>query len=178
MYLHTSKQLKYFNEVIRLHYEEGYSEDRIAHILPIGHTTAGRWIREYARSSGSISTNFGSFNHQALFNKARTLYESGTSVTAISRITGMSRTTIYKWIAIFAQRKDDIPMPHKDVKQQQPFNAEMDTEISIDELKAKLKSTEAALRKAELRADLYDEIINVAEAKFKISIRKKAGAKQ
>lgn len=42
--LHTEKELKYFKEVIRLHYEEGYGERRIEKILPIGHTTASRWI--------------------------------------------------------------------------------------------------------------------------------------
>ena len=35
--LHTEKQRLYFNEVIRLHYEEGMGEDRISRILPIGH---------------------------------------------------------------------------------------------------------------------------------------------
>ena len=35
-HLHTEKQLKYFNEVIRLHYEEGYGEDRISKLLPVG----------------------------------------------------------------------------------------------------------------------------------------------
>lgn len=35
-----------------------------------------------------------------------------------------------------------------------------------------------ALRVEELRADAFDELINVAESKFNISIRKKAGAKQ
>ena len=38
--LRTEKQQKYFKEVIRLHYEEGYGEERIARIIPIGHTTA------------------------------------------------------------------------------------------------------------------------------------------
>ncbi|MCQ2210345.1 MAG: hypothetical protein MJZ34_08640 [Paludibacteraceae bacterium] len=46
--LHTEKELKYFKEVIRLHYEEGYGEDRIAKILPVGHTTASRWIAIFA----------------------------------------------------------------------------------------------------------------------------------
>lgn len=35
--LHTEKQMLYFNEVIRFHYEEGMGEDRISRILPIGH---------------------------------------------------------------------------------------------------------------------------------------------
>ena len=52
--LHTEKQQKYFKEVIRLHYEEGYGENRIARIIPIGHTTAARWIAIFAREKGKI----------------------------------------------------------------------------------------------------------------------------
>jgi hypothetical protein len=37
---------------------------------------------------------------------------------------------------------------------------------------------EKELRREKLRADLNDEIINVAEQKFNIQIRKKAGAKR
>ena len=53
--LHTEKQRLYFNEVIRLHYEEGMGEDRISRILPIGHTTASRWIAIFAMGKGRIS---------------------------------------------------------------------------------------------------------------------------
>ena len=51
----TEKQRLYFNEVIRLHYEEGMGEDRISRILPIGHTTASRWIAIFAMEKGRIS---------------------------------------------------------------------------------------------------------------------------
>ena len=53
--LRTTKQLKYFDEVIRLHYEEGYGEDRIASILPLGHTTISRWIAIFASQHGEVS---------------------------------------------------------------------------------------------------------------------------
>ena len=52
--LKTTKQLKYFDEVIRLHYEEGYGEDRIASILPVGHTTVSRWIAIFASRQGEV----------------------------------------------------------------------------------------------------------------------------
>ena len=54
-----------------------------------------------------------------------------------------------------------------------------DTELSkvIQELQAELKELRAQLTKAEIKAEAYEELINVAEAKFKIPIRKKAGAK-
>ena len=52
--LKTTKQLKYFDEVIRLHYEEGYGEDRIASLLPVGHTTVSRWISIFASQGGEV----------------------------------------------------------------------------------------------------------------------------
>ena len=45
-------------------------------------------------------------------------------------------------------------------------------------LQAELKKLRAELLNAEIKAEAYDELINVAEAKFGIQIRKKAGAKQ
>lgn len=45
-------------------------------------------------------------------------------------------------------------------------------------LQAKIKELEALLKKDSIRADFYGEMINVAEAKFNIPIRKKAGTKQ
>ena len=121
--LHTEKQLKYFDEVIRLHYEEGYCEDRISQLLPIGHTTASRWIAIFAKEKGKISGA----------NDMRKPQETASS----------------------SQEKDEIA-----------------------KLQARVKELEAQLLHAEIKAEAYDEMINVAEAKFRIPIRKKAGAKQ
>jgi len=121
--LHTQKQLKYFDEVIRLHYEEGYGEDRISQFLPIGHTTASRWIAIFAKEKGKISGA----------NDMRKPQETASS----------------------SQEKDEIA-----------------------KLQARVKELEAQLLRAEIKAEAYDEMINVAEAKFRIPIRKKAGAKQ
>lgn len=54
-------------------------------------------------------------------------------------------------------------------------------EIVEDEnesLQERLLRLEKELKEARMRAALYEEIINVAEKKFDIRIRKKAGAKQ
>lgn len=48
----------------------------------------------------------------------------------------------------------------------------------VEELHKRVKELEAQLLQAEIKADFYDEMINVAEAKFNLPIRKKAGAKQ
>lgn len=47
-----------------------------------------------------------------------------------------------------------------------------------ENLKKRIKELKAQIRRAEIKAEFYDEMINVAEAKFKIQIRKKSGDKQ
>ena len=116
----------YYDEAIRLHFELGYGEDRIAAILPIGHTTAWRWIRRFAAE-----------------NKDKT--------------TAMARTKKTKTV---------------------PKVSDEEAKDDIQSLKAELSALKAKLKMAEMRADLYDEMIKVAEKKFKVEIRKKAGAKR
>lgn len=43
---------QHHDEVIRLYYTEGYSEESIGQMLGIGHTTVGRWVLAYAESKG------------------------------------------------------------------------------------------------------------------------------
>ena len=121
--LHTAKQLKYFDEVIRLHYEEGYGEDRIEQVLPVSHSTASRWIAIFAREKGKIS---------------------GTN----------------------------------DMRKPQANTSSQVTNDEVAKLQERVKELEAQLLRAEIKAEAYDEMINVAETKFRIPIRKKAGAKQ
>jgi hypothetical protein len=121
----TLKKEMYYDEAIRLHFELGYGEDRIAEILPIGHTTAWRWIRKFAAE-----------------NKGKT--------------TSMART-----------KKKTVPKA-----------SDGEAKDDIQSLKAELSALKDKLKQAEMRADLYDEMINVAEKKFKVEIRKKAGAKR
>lgn len=120
------KQELYYDETIRLHFELGYGEDRIAKILPIGHTTVWRWIRKFAAENKVTTTPM------SRTKKARTASEASDG-----------------------EAKDDI-----------------------QSLKAELSALKAKLKTAEMRADLYDEIIKVAEKKFRVEIRKKAGAKR
>lgn len=122
-HLHTEKQLRYFDEVIKLHYEEGLGEDRISRLLPIGHTTVSRWIGIFAQEKGKSS-----------------------------RI--------------------------KDMKKSQSTSSELEQDSEVQVLQKQVKELEAQLLRAEIKAEFYDKMIDVAEAKFKVPIRKKAGAKQ
>ena len=122
-HLHTAKQQKYFDEVIRLHYKEGYGPERISNLLPIGHSTVSRWIAIFAKEGVNVS---------------------GTN---------------------------DMQKPQENTSSQVPNE-------DVAKLQARVKELEAQLLRAEIKAEAYEEMINVAEAKFRIPIRKKAGAKQ
>lgn len=52
-YLHTEDQGKYFEDVIRLH-KSGCSSRKIAKLLPLGSTTASKWIAIYKREKGKV----------------------------------------------------------------------------------------------------------------------------
>jgi len=126
MHLHTKKQHDYFEEVIRLHYEKGYGEDRISRILPIGHATVSRWIAIFAADNDEKSVQ-------------------------------MAKT--------------------KSKLHTHPTHGE--TQVNDAKvLQAEVFRLQAQLKEERLRADAYNEMINVAESRFNIAIRKKAGAKR
>lgn len=120
--LHTRKQALFFNEVIRLHYKEGYCSKRISRILPISDRTASRWISIFALES----------KHRIVKMK-RNSHKSSQVCGAVSE---------------------------------------------CQALQERIKELEAKLLKSEIKAEAYNRMIDIAEAKFRIPIRKKAGAKQ
>ena len=125
MHLHTKKQLKYFKEVIKLHYEKGYGEDRISRILPIGHATVSRWIAIFTAENNAKA----------------------------------------------------VPMLKTKIKLKTQPTATCQEINDVKVLQAEVARLQAELQHERFRADAYDEMINVAESKFNVSIRKKAGAK-
>ena len=110
----------------------------------------------------------------------------GLSYRQIAKILPVSKTTIMRWIAIFAEENPHAQRMVKlttNVKtrkvesvQTEPSSAKMPEDVqSLQEEVLRLR---AQLEKAEIKAEAYEELINVAETKFRIPIRKKAGAKQ
>ena len=117
---------KYYDEVMRLYFEEGMGSLRITHLVPVARTTILRWIRNFVSENPE-------YRYQ--MQKANAVKLEGTS-------------------------------------------NEKASQAEIKALKEELGRLQVKLRKADLRADLYDEMINVAEKQFNIPIRKKVGAKQ
>lgn len=108
------------------------------------------------------------------------LHKSGCSNGAISRLLPVDKTTVSKWISIFVREKGQIMRVKRTEKLVDPDGLRV-PEPSMDEmesLRRRVKELESQLLQTEIKAEAYDEMIRVAESKFGIPIRKKAGAKQ
>ena len=116
--------------------------------------------------------------------QALTLSKQGLPVSTIVKLIPVDRATIYRWIAKFAvdnlQEEPSVMArkSKKDVQTQpeEPVNEALPDDVIA--LQKEIKDLRAQLTKAEIKAEAFDELINVAEAQFGIQIRKKAGAKQ
>ena len=111
------------------------------------------------------------------------LYNRGMPIKEIAAQVPVSLATVYRWI--------NLPK-HKSIKRKsepksKDFAAGGDSKKSVSSgnsscenalLVAQIKELKAQLRAAELKACAYETMVNVAEKKFGIAIRKKHGAKQ
>ena len=112
------------------------------------------------------------------------LSKQGLPVSTIVKLIPVDRATIYRWIAKFAvdnpQEEPSIMVKKSKkgarVQPEVPINEVLQDEVIA--LQKEIKDLRAQLTKAEIKAEAFDELINVAEAQFGIQIRKKAGAKQ
>ena len=116
--------------------------------------------------------------------QALTLSKQGLPVSTIDKLIPVDRATIYRWIAKFAV--DNLQEEPSVMARKSKKDAQSQSEVPVNEalpddviaLQKEIKDLRAQLTKAEIKAEAFDELINVAEAQFGIQIRKKAGAKQ
>jgi transposase len=109
--------------------------------------------------------------------------KTGLSSYQLSKKFPVSDSTIQRWICNFA---DEFQESKNMKKSSTPKLAVGKTAPEVipsantpqETAEEKIARLEKELKDANLRADLYNEIINVAEKKFNIQIRKKAGTKQ
>lgn len=96
---------------------------------------------------------------------------------------GISRTTICKWVQIY----QGIHGLERTQKQQNHYLRDMDdphkkrlpkANPTAQDLEKKIAALEKQLQWEKLRADALDTMINIAEEKLDISIRKKSGSPQ
>ena len=101
--------------------------------------------------------------------------ELGYSIGHISRIFPLSYGTVKRWLSIIAEECKENESAMK--KKSSTTQNHMDTNEEIKALKAQITRLEKDLDNAQIKAELYNEMINVAEQHFNIRIRKKSGAK-
>ncbi len=109
--------------------------------------------------------------------------EQGCGYRKLQAKYGISRTTICKWVQVY----QGIHGLERTPKQQNHYLRDMDDpqkkrlpkKHSIQQdLEKKIAALEKQLQWEKLRADALDTMINVAEDKLNISIRKKPGSPQ
>jgi hypothetical protein len=104
--------------------------------------------------------------------------------TRIEKIIPVSSWTISEWIRNFVAENPSYKSQRmKQAEERRKKKAVLESVDSpvpsdMDSLKAEVARLRKALKDESIRADLYNEIINVAEEQFKIPILKKAGTKQ
>ena len=108
--------------------------------------------------------------------------QHGYSVRRLTKIFPLSKHTIERWIANFAQDNPEVPTMGKRTVNQKPVDIEPEPRQELPDdvkaLQAELLKVKEELRKEKLRADAYDTMIDIAGDMFKVPIRKKAGAKR
>ena len=109
-------------------------------------------------------------------------YQEGLSSCHIAKIIPVSRTTVKRWIAIFAEENPHkTPIMNKRSPQSEPQVArepQKGLPEDVQALQAEVARLKKELRHEKMRADAYDMMIDLAEDAFKIPIRKKSGAEQ
>jgi hypothetical protein len=107
-------------------------------------------------------------------------FGKGLSYHRIGRIIPLSEVSIRRWCINFASsNKMKTGIMEKEESKTKLFTSgTTDQEKDIKSLQAEIKRLEKELKHEKMRADAYDMMIEIAEARFNIPIRKKSGAKQ
>ena len=103
-----------------------------------------------------------------------TYYHSRMKKTAICAKYGISKTTLYRIIRTFAPvNKFKVTMSSSSL----PSHPLDDTEEELLRLNLRIKELEVQLREAEMARDAYEYMIDLAEQRYHIRVRKNSDAK-
>ncbi len=116
------------------------------------------------------------------YGKVTKLYfDKGLGYRRINKLIPVSITTLKRWCDTFAE-ENGITMEKKVHKERKKPDGKVSesTEFpnDIKSLQAEIANLQKELRHEKLRADSLEAMIDIAETKFNIPIRKKAGAKR
>ncbi len=101
--------------------------------------------------------------------KVEEIEQGLTSIAEISREYEVSRTSIYKWIYAYSM--------HRKRQVRQVVESKSDTR-KIKELQKRIKELERMLGQKQFEVEFKETMINLAEERFGIDIKKKFGSTQ
>lgn len=114
------------------------------------------------------------------YDKVISLYrDKHMGKTRISKIIPVSDWTISNWIRNFVAENPSYKNKRMKLMEERSKKKAIEDSLQsplpqdMQSLQSEVVGLRKALREASMRADLYDEMINVAEKQFNISIRKK-----
>ena len=110
--------------------------------------------------------------------QAISLRKRGYTIEQISEELLVSKSAIQRWIVKFAPEYSKIPIHRMARKYKEQPTQSVSESDEIKALKAEIKRLQQQLEFAEIKAEVYDKMIDIAEATFRIPIRKKSGTKQ
>jgi transposase len=132
------------------------------------------WMREYGSQAYHASKQ-GHLSLQQRRSIVRALEEGRMTVAEAKLAHNLSWTpTIKKWLRDFQREKEELEASNKTLMAKEVENRQSDPDPS----KAALEEALKKLQEAELKVKALNTMIDVAEEQFKISIRKKPGARQ
>lgn len=150
--------------------ENGLSRSVIVDQYKISRSTVAEWMRDY----GSADYHAGKKGHLGQANKTSILRAvlCGRMTVREAMITyRVSSSTINHWIRAYKREKGELAS----IMGTKKSSKDKQTEDAVDIEKEELKKT---VQQLQLQNLALNTLIDVAEDKFKIAIRKKAGAKQ
>ena len=104
------------------------------------------------------------------------------SYRSLSKELGVGKTQIFSWVHNFAEEINAEPTPVMKTSPSQPKNTSPTAVHSpadeLESLRRELEQTRKELAYERMRATAYDRMIEIAENRWNIEIRKKAGAKR
>jgi transposase len=156
-------------EIVR-QVENGLSRGVIVEQYKISRSTISEWMRDY----GSAAYHAARRGHLSQANKTsilRAVLDGRMTVREAMIAYRVSSSTINQWIRTYKREKGELAS----IMGNKKYSRDKQTEDASDIEKESLKR---ALEQAQLQIQALNTLIDVAEDKFKIAIRKKAGAKQ
>ncbi|MCR5827411.1 MAG: helix-turn-helix domain-containing protein [Bacteroidales bacterium] len=149
-------------------YDAGMSVKAIIRETQLSDRTVRRWISKFDINEKRTDIHCTDKKELHIEEVLRLHYQEGYKANKIAQVLHLSPTTVLKWITTF--EKENGKPQGMDNNESKP--------TEIESLKQQIADLEEELRVEKMRNRLNDKIIEIAEKKYGIAIRKKAGAKQ